>query len=296
MAIDVMMKNNGDIVFGTDPDGDRLGVVVRHQGDKVVLNGNQIGVLMLYYILLTKAQNQTLPTNPLVIKSIVTTPLQNAIAEHFGATVMDTLTGFKWMAGLLRELEEKKSSFNFIFASEESFGYMPHCQSRDKDGVSSMALMAEVSLYFKLKGMTLVDALDEIYSKYGFYQESLLSLDYEGLQGSEKIKRIMHYFRHYNQESFAIDNICGKEDYLSGVSEDLKLKSTKNISLPKSDVLSLSFESGTKLFLRPSGTEPKIKFYTMVREISGTLVERKNKAQAKIKIIEKEILKICETI
>jgi phosphoglucomutase len=188
MAIDYMIKNKGDIVYGTDPDGDRLGVVVNHQGAPVILNGNQIGALMIYYVFLRMEEKRKIPKNPLVIKSIVTSPIQNAIVEHFGGTVLDTLTGFKWMAGLIRELEEKKSHYQFVFASEESFGYRPHKESRDKDGVSSMVLMSEAALYFKQQGMTLVDALDEIYNKFGFYYESLLSLDYEGIQGSEKIK------------------------------------------------------------------------------------------------------------
>lgn len=294
MAIDYMLKTNADIVYGTDPDGDRLGVVVNDKGQPAILNGNQIGVLMIYYVFLKKQALKTLPQKALVIKSIVTSPLQNAIVESFGGTVMDTLTGFKWMAGLIRELEEKKSEYNFVFASEESFGYMPHKESRDKDGVSSMALMSEVALYFKKQGKTLVAALDEIYEKYGFFYESLLSMDYEGIAGSQKIGRIMEYFRQYPESHFAGEEIVAKEDYEASMSTDIRLKNNKAIALPKSNVLSFTFASGNKFFLRPSGTEPKIKFYVMVRETEGSLAEKKINALKKVKFIEDKISEVCE--
>lgn len=294
MAIDYMMKNNKDIVFGTDPDGDRLGVVVNDHGKPAILNGNQIAALMLYYVFSVKTEKKTLPEKALVVKSIVTSPIQNAIVEHFGGTVMDTLTGFKWMAGLIRELEEKKSPYNFVFASEESFGYMPHNESRDKDGVSSMAIMSELALYYKRKNMSVVDALDEIYTKFGFFFESLVSLDYEGIAGAQKITRIMEYFRHYPETNFAGEEIVAKEDYEASLSTDIRLKNNKAIALPKSNVLSFTFDSGNKLFLRPSGTEPKIKFYTMVRETTGSLEEKKLNALRKVKIIEDKIKELCE--
>ena len=282
LAVDHMLKTNADIVYGTDPDCDRLGVVVNAHRKAAFLNGNQIAVLMLYYLFKKKAELKTLPEKALVVKSIVTSPLQNAIAESFGATVKDTLTGFKWMAGLIRELEEQKSGYNFVFASEESFGYMPHAESRDKDGVSSVSLMSEVALYFKLKGKNLIEALDDIYSQYGFYYESLLSQDYEGIAGSQKINRIMDFFRNYPETHFAGEKIVAKEDY------------EKGINLPKSNVLSFTFESGNKLFLRPSGTEPKIKFYVMVRETEGNLEVKKANALKKVDTIESKIKEYTE--
>lgn len=294
MAVDYMLKNNADIVYGTDPDGDRLGVVVNDNGKPAFINGNQIAALMLYYIFSSKAEKKTLPQNAYVIKSIVTSPIQNAIVEHFGGKVMDTLTGFKWMAGLIRELEEKKSPYNFVFASEESFGYMPHNESRDKDGVSSMAIMSELALYYKQKGMNLIQVLDEIYTKFGFFYESLVSLDYEGIEGSKKIARIMDHFRKYPETQFAGEEIVASEDYEASLATDIKLKNNKAIPLPKGNVLSFTFASGNRLFLRPSGTEPKIKFYTMVRETNGDLAEKKLNALKKVKIIEDRIKEICE--
>jgi phosphoglucomutase len=284
LATDYMLKNNADIVYGTDPDCDRLGVVVNHHGVPTIINGNQIAALMLYYIFKKKVELKTLPENALVVKSIVTSPIQNAIVESFGGTVMDTLTGFKWMAALIRDLEEKNSKYNFVFASEESFGYMPHAESRDKDGVSSVALMSEVALYFKLQGKNLIEALDEIYTEYGFYYESLLCLDYEGMAGAQKISRIMDFFRKYPETHFAGEKIASTEDYELG------------LNLPKSNVLSFTFESGNKLFLRPSGTEPKIKFYVMVRETEGDLATKKISALKKVKVIEDKISEYCEKI
>jgi phosphoglucomutase len=294
LAIEYMLRTKGDIVYGTDPDGDRLGVVINHKGKPEILNGNQIGAVMLYYVFSIKKEMKTLPENSLVIKSIVTSPIQNAIVENFGGTVLDTLTGFKWMAGLIRELEEQKSSYNFVFASEESFGYMPHKEARDKDGVSSMALMSEVALHFKRKGMTLIDALDEIYGKFGFFYESLLSHDYEGIKGAQKISRIMELFRRYPETHFAGEEIIAKEDYEASLTTDVRSKRQTPIPLPKSNVLSFTFSSGNKLFLRPSGTEPKIKFYTMVRETSGDLTHKKSSALKKVKQIEETINQICE--
>jgi phosphoglucomutase len=294
LAVDQMLTNNADIAYGTDPDGDRLGVVVNNGGIPAYLNGNQIAVLMIDYIFNKKAEKKTLPANPLVLKSIVTSPMQNAIVESFGGKVEDTLTGFKWMAARIREHEESNSGKSFTFASEESFGYMPHAECRDKDGISSMALMSEIALSYKLQGKNLMQALDALYEKYGFYYESLLSLDYEGIAGSQKISRIMELFRHYPESHFAGEEITAKEDYEASMFTDIKLKQNKAIPLPKSNVLSFTFASGNKLFLRPSGTEPKIKFYVMVREIQGELNEKKINALKKVKGIEEKVQAICE--
>ena len=171
---------------------------------------------------------------------------------------------------------------------------MPHKESRDKDGVSSMVLMSEAALYFKQKGMTLVDALDEIYNKFGFFYESLLSLDYEGIQGSEKIKRIMDFFRKESDQVITGEKVTIREDYSVSQSFNLINQEIKTIHLPKSNVIGLTFFNNNKLFLRPSGTEPKIKFYTMVKETHGTLEEKKSNALHKVRLIEDKIRKICE--
>jgi phosphoglucomutase len=284
MVVDEMLKSQSDIAFGSDPDGDRLGVVVNHKGHAHFVNGNELGAIYLHYIFTQRQKNLTLPQNPVIIKSIVTSPVQDKIASTFGAKTIATLTGFKWMAHAIKELEDKKSPLNFVFASEESFGYMPHKEARDKDGVSSMALMCEIALFYKLKSMTLIDVLDEIAVNYGFFAETLVSLDYEGLEGAQKIQRIMEKFRHYSHKEMLFEKISKKSDYLK----------PQETGLPKSNVLSFTFESGNQLFLRPSGTEPKIKFYVMVAEHSGSLSEKKERAQEKLAKFSDYLKTVCE--
>jgi len=286
LAVNSMLKNNYDIAYGTDPDCDRLGVVVNHQNKPHFINGNQIAFLMLYYLLKEHKDQGTLPKNPLVIKSIVTSPLQKTITEAFGGTLMDTLTGFKWMADLWRKLEENNTDYNFFFASEESFGYMPHNKVRDKDAITSMALMNEVTLYFKMKNMTLIDALDEIYENFGFAQESLIALNFEGLEGRDKINRIMDYFRNDIGLHIADERISIKKDYSTLKEVRLATNEENEIKMTKSNVLGFQLESGNQLFVRPSGTEPKIKFYTMVNVSEGELATKKKIAGEQIENIE----------
>lgn len=296
MAVEQMRASNADIVFGTDPDTDRLGVAYIENDEVVYLNGNQIAVLMLDYIFESLEEKNKIPKNPLVIKSIVTSELQTAIANHYNARIESTLTGFKWMGALLKSLENNKIDFDFIFASEESFGYMGHCETRDKDGVSAMALMLETTLFHKLAGRNLTQALDRIYTKYGFYQESLVSLDYLGIEGAQKIERIMSFFRDNRPQDIASDKIVKVEDYLHQTITNLTNNDSQKIDQPKSNVLGFTFESGNKLYLRPSGTEPKIKFYTMVKSEGSELKAMKSRAYATIEKIEKYIHQTTESI
>lgn len=285
MAVGKLLKMSADVAFGTDPDCDRLGVVVNHQGKPHYLNGNQLAFLMLHYIFSEGSKKRLIPENPLVIKSIVTSELQTSIANKYGATVMNTLTGFKWMALLLRELEEKKSKYNFVFASEESFGYLPYAMVRDKDAVSAVTLMCEITLFYKLQNKTLIDALDEIYDMYGYAEESLIALTFTGLEGKEKINRIMNFYRENGAKAFTSE-------------KTIKVKDLMNEALNghRSNVLGFVFESGNQVFLRPSGTEPKIKFYTMIKVEEGSLAEKKISAKKAIEMIEKEIHQMVEKI
>jgi len=282
LAIDLMKKEKADIVFGTDPDTDRLGVAIEKSGQIFFPNGNQIGVLMLHYILTNLKERNELPENPYFVKTIVTTDLQKKIAEKFGVTVENTLTGFKWICGMMKKIEENSPERNFIFATEESFGYMNHDFVRDKDGICSVALMAELTLWYKLKGMDIVDALDKIYEEYGLHQEQLLCLDYEGKAGAEKIQRIMNHFREHLVEKVNDLSIGHIEDFLSQKKIDHQGKIIGKIDLPKSNVLGYSFQNGDKLYLRPSGTEPKIKFYIMINVLDTSLEESKQTASEKI--------------
>lgn len=270
MAVDLMEKTNADIVMGSDPDTDRLGVAIRHEGAVHYLSGNQIGILKLHYILSTLKKNGKLPRESYIVKSIVTTPLLDTIAQSYGVEVYNTLTGFKWICGKMNELETSSPQKEFLFATEESFGYLCHNFARDKDGVSSVSQMAEVALHYKLQGLNLLQALDKIYEEFGFSREDLLSLDYFGIEGQEKISRIMTNFRNFSDNNLLGNKILEIKDYSKGIE-----------GLPKSNVIGFFFEGGNQLYLRPSGTEPKIKFYLMIQEREGTLKEKKAKAEEK---------------
>lgn len=270
LAVEQMKATGADIVMGSDPDGDRLGLAFIENGEVIYLNGNQIGTLMLHYILENKKQQNRLPENSYFVKTIVTTPLQETIAAAYGVKVENTLTGFKWICGRMNEIERKEPNRNFLFATEESFGYLNHGNVRDKDGVSSVTLMSEIALWYKTQGKTLIQALDDIYTKFGFSYEHLLSLDYFGKEGADKIKRIMEKFRNLGSNIMDRTAIV-VEDYQKGMD-----------GFPKSNVLGYHFDGGDRLYLRPSGTEPKIKFYIMVQEQQGELADKKARAQKKV--------------
>lgn len=286
LAINKMKETNADLVMGTDPDTDRLGLAYIENGKTVFLNGNQIAILMLHYVLMNLKKNNKITKNSLALKSIVTSPMQDTLCEHFGAKIISTLTGFKWMGGILNKMDEEGIPFDFVFASEESFGYMGHADVRDKDGVCAVAQMLEVTLYYKLKGMNLTQALDALYEEFGFYHESLVALVFKGIDGADKINRIMQFFRDNRPSEIAGQEIIAVEDYLSLTTTNLKNNTTEKIDQEKSDVLGFTFSSGNKLYLRPSGTEPKIKFYTMVRANDGDLATKKNSAYKMIDQIE----------
>ncbi|MDO9182420.1 MAG: phospho-sugar mutase, partial [Bacteriovorax sp.] len=270
LAVDLLEKINADIVMGSDPDTDRLGVAIKSNNKIEYLTGNQIGILKLHYILSELKKQKRLSNDSYFVKSIVTTSLLDVIAKNFGTEVYNTLTGFKWICGKMNQIEKTQPNKQFIFATEESFGYLSHTFARDKDGVSSVSLMAEVALFYKLQGMDLLAALDKIYEEYGFSHESLLSLDYFGIEGQEKISRIMTKFRGFSDNTMAGNRILEIRDYALGY-----------LDLPKSNVLGFFFENGDQFYLRPSGTEPKIKFYIMIQEKLGSLDEKKKRALEK---------------
>ncbi len=294
LAVDLMLKENADVVYGTDPDADRLGVVVNVKGKPEYLNGNQTAVIMLHYILSSKKELGSLPEVPFVIKSIVTSEMQTSLVEKFGGKIVNTLTGFKWMCAVMDKMEKAGEKYDFVFASEESFGYMTHNESRDKDSIGSVAIMNEIVLYYKEQGKNIIQALDDIYNEYGFFYESLIAQVYKGVEGKGKIDRIMESFRNYSDKSICNDLITSIDDIKSGKSKNISTGDTTKIDLPSSNVLGFSFESGTKLFLRPSGTEPKIKFYIMVKEASGDLSTKKENAYNKVKMFEKFITQMTD--
>lgn len=270
MAVDLMDKVGGDIVMGSDPDTDRLGVAIKVNGVVHYLTGNQIGILKVHYMLSEMKKAGKLTGENYVVKSIVTTPLLDTISHSYGVEVFNTLTGFKWICGKMNELEKSAPQKKFVFATEESFGYLCHTFARDKDGVSSVSQMAEVALFHKLQGHNLLEALDKIYEEFGFSREDLLSLDYFGIEGSEKISRIMTNFRNFSDNNILGNAIANIKDYSKGIE-----------GLPKSNVIGFFFENGNQVYLRPSGTEPKIKFYIMIQEKEGTLANKKLNAEIK---------------
>lgn len=283
MSVDLMEKLNADIAMGSDPDTDRLGVAFKHKGEVIYLNGNQIGILKLHYILSQKKKLGTLPKDGYFVKTIVTTPLQDTIASAFGIKTFNTLTGFKWICGKMNEMERLHPESEFLFATEESFGYLSHNFARDKDGVTSVTLMAEIALFYKLQGLNLVEALDKIYEEFGFSAETLLSLDYFGIEGADKIKRIMKTFREYSEKNLVGNDISEIKDYLKD-----------GTGLPKSDVIGFFLKGGNQVYLRPSGTEPKIKFYIMIQEREGSLAAKKAEAKKKTDAILEYIKGVCD--
>ncbi|MCE4731749.1 phospho-sugar mutase [Clostridioides difficile] len=247
-----MAKNNGtDLIIGTDPDCDRVGIVVKDSsGEYVVLNGNQVGSLLVRYILESLVEENKLPkNNPTIIKTIVTSELGAKIAKAYNVDCLNTLTGFKFIGEKIKAFEESNDR-SFIMGYEESYGYLIGTHARDKDGVVSSLMICEMAAYYSSKGMNLYEALIDTYNKFGYYKEDLKSVTLKGIDGIKKIKEMMLYFRSVkigNVADVKVDKIL---DYKDGVDD-----------LPKSDVLKFLLEDGSWIAIRPSGTEPKIKFY-----------------------------------
>lgn len=278
IAINMAKESNADLIIGTDPDCDRVGIVVRdNNGEYVVLNGNQTGALIVNYLFSKMDEDGTIPEKSVIIKTIVTSELGAAIAEHYGAEVVNTLTGFKFIGEKIHEYEDFGSVVkNFVIGYEESYGYLVGTHARDKDAVVSSLLVSEAALYYKLKGMTLYDALMEIYAKFGYYKEALKPITLKGIDGVEKIAEIMKSFRNDDIDSIAGVKVDRKLDYKEGID-----------GLPKADVLKFVLEDKSWIAIRPSGTEPKIKFYFGVCGDSNEASD--NKIEALIRDIEDKI-------
>jgi len=266
LAIQYGKKIDADILMGTDPDADRLGVAVKNEtGEYVVLTGNQIGALMLEYLLSQKKAKGELPANGVVIKTIVTSEIGRAIAEHYGIVTLDTLTGFKFIGEKINEFE-KTNEHTFLFGYEESYGYLIGDFVRDKDAVQSAIFVAEVAAYYKAKNMSMYEGLLSIFEKYGFYQEALQSITLKGKDGAEQIARLMETFRNEPLTEIAGVEVVAVEDYLT--STRVVSGQEESIDLPRSNVLKYHLADGSWIALRPSGTEPKAKFYFGVKGVS----------------------------
>ena len=283
-------ENACDIALASDPDADREALCVRNQkGEMVLLNGNQTATLLTYYILLRNKELLRLKGKEFVIKTIVTSELIKVIADSFGVKCYDVLTGFKWIADKVLELEGKEK---YIGGGEESYGYMPSDIVRDKDAVATCCLLAEMAAWAKQQGRTLYEILLEIYQQYGYYQESLLSIVRKGKTGAEEIEKMMSDFRLNPPKEILGQKVVMIKDYQRQLSADLVKNTTEKITLPESNVLQFYLKDGSKISVRPSGTEPKIKFYFGVRSeysIGDNFEQLQEKSIEKIEKIKQEL-------
>ncbi|MDP3442866.1 MAG: phospho-sugar mutase, partial [Ignavibacteria bacterium] len=252
-AIDLARKVNADGVLSTDPDADRVGIVVKHNNDYVLLTGNQTGSILIEYLLKTKTQLKTLPVNPIIFNTVVTSDLGEKIANHYGVEVEKTLTGFKFIGEKIAKYEVTHEK-NFVFGYEESYGYLVEPFVRDKDAIQACLLIAECMSYYKHEGLTLVDVLNDLYKRFGYHHEDQVSLTLKGSDGSAKIKAILNHFRTNTIEEFAGFKVVCKEDYL--LKQKTKNNKVTELNFPASDVIKYYLEDGTWLAIRPSGTEP----------------------------------------
>ena len=264
LAINLAENLQADLVMATDPDADRVGIAVRnHKNEMVLLNGNQTAALLFYYILTRWKELGKINGNEFVVSTIVTTKLLSKIVASFGIEYFECLTGFKFIADVIRQNEGKKQ---YIVGGEESYGYLIGDFVRDKDAVSACALIAETAAWMVDKGKSLFDLLIEIYQKYGFYKEGLISVTRKGKSGAEEIQQMMVQYRNNPPLSINNSKIATIKDYLLLLEKDVPTGDEKPINLPKSNVLQFILEDGSIISVRPSGTEPKIKFYFGVHE------------------------------
>ncbi|WKV11739.1 phospho-sugar mutase [Marivirga harenae] len=263
MALQKGKKVDADIVMATDPDADRVGIAIKNgENEFALLNGNQTGSMLIYYLLSRWNDLSKLDGNQFIVKTIVTTELFKNIANAYKVECFDTLTGFKNIAAVIRELEGKKT---FIGGGEESYGYMISDYVRDKDAIASVVMIAEMTAYVKSQGKTLYDYLIEMYTKFGFYREDLVSITKKGKSGSEEIKAMMTRFREKPPQSLAGTKVVEVRDYQKSTILNMESGKKSKLDFPSSNVLQFFLEDGSKISARPSGTEPKIKFYVSVK-------------------------------
>jgi phosphoglucomutase len=262
LAVELGKKEKADCIMATDPDSDRFGTAFPDKdGNFVLLSGNQMGALLMEYVLLSRKELGKMPKNPAVIRSIVTSPFGDEICKKYGAKLLECLTGFKWIAAIEAEFE-KDGSLDYVFGLEESYGYKVEREVMDKDGISAAALCAEMTLYWRSQGKSLLEHLDDMYKEYGYFEDRAISQNFPGSSGSETMKAIMAKLRTEGLKTLGGEKVVNIRDIQQQISYDPANPSAKTaLEFPKSNVLQFILESGTIVSARPSGTEPKIKFY-----------------------------------
>lgn len=256
-----------DLLLATDPDCDRVGIAVPDgNGGFALFSGNEVGAMLLEYICQQRIKNGTMPENPVAVKTIVTTDIVNLIGKEYGVEIIDVLTGFKFIGEQIKLLENKNQENRYIFGFEESYGYLSGTYVRDKDAVNASMLICEMAAYYRTQGITLLQARENMYKKYGVFYQTLHSFTFEGESGMKKMNDIMNTLRNNPPASIAGISIVKFDDYKTGVSKDIISGTETEISLPKSNVLAFFLEGGSKVIVRPSGTEPKIKTYFTAKQ------------------------------
>ncbi|HIO26410.1 MAG TPA: phospho-sugar mutase, partial [Flavobacteriaceae bacterium] len=282
MALKLTDEEQADMVIGTDPDSDRLGIAVRDDnGEMVLLNGNQTMILMTDFLLKEYKAKNGFNNDEFIASTVVSTPMMSKLADHYGVECKLGLTGFKWIAKMIKDYPQQ----TFVGGGEESFGYMVGDFVRDKDAVTSTLLACTIGAQAKEKNSSFYQELLNLYVEHGLFQEKLISLVKKGISGAEEIKTMMTNLRENPPREFNNTKVVLFEDYQTGKAQDFKENSTKELDFPKSNVLIFYLEDGTKIAARPSGTEPKIKFYVSVNgELDSTENYKKTKEQLENKI------------
>ena len=278
LATDLAEREGAKLVIGTDPDGDRCGVAISVDGDFKVLTGNQVGVLLLDYIIKSYVASKGIPNNAYAVKSIVSTQMANRICEAHGIEMVETLTGFKFIGEEMERLSVDQGR-EYILGFEESNGYLTGLYSRDKDAVLAAMLVAEMAAYHESNGKDLSQALEELYAEYGYYSEKVVSKEYVGHTGQEQMNALMDFFRANAMDAVAGEQVVRVVDYLGD-----------NTGLPKSDVVLFELKNGSSIVIRPSGTEPKVKIYLSARS------DKKEGSEQKLFMLENAINEILERI
>lgn len=285
LALDLAKNVNADLVLATDPDSDRVGIAVKESNSYRLLSGNEVGIILLNYILSNRKSLGTLPNNPVAVKTIVSSKMIDVIAKAYKCELRDVLTGFKYIGEQILNLEKAGEENRFIFGFEESYGYLVGTYVRDKDAVVASMLICEMAEYYRKQGKTLSDVINELYNEYGFYQNTTLSYNFEGFAGMEKMQKIMDSLRNEHLTNIASMKVEKINDYKESTSIDKRTGNIDKIDLPKSNVISYELEGGSGAIVRPSGTEPKIKIY--VTSVGKNIEESKAKTKDIISDMER---------